>query len=53
MADISKKLSDFIDTKDFAVGKDLTFVDFSLFELIDFIEFASNGKTFQEYENLL
>ena len=47
MADISKKLAIFIDKKDFAVGRYPTFVDFSLFELIDFIEFASKGKTFQ------
>ena len=34
------------------VGEQLTFVDFSVFELLDHMNFCSHGKTFSKYENL-
>ncbi len=40
------------DSKIFAVGQNLTYVDFSLFELVDFLNYFSDGQTFALHANL-
>ena len=35
--------------KKYAVGEDLTFTDFSYFELLDFMNHYSEGETFGKY----
>jgi len=38
--------------KKFIVGDNLTFIDFSIFELLDHMNFCSKGRTLREYGNL-
>jgi len=35
------------------VSEELTFVDFSVFELLDHMNFCSKGKTFRDHQNLV
>ena len=48
----AKHLADFVGTKTFAVGDNLTYIDFTLFEVLDFMNHMSEGKTLKEHANL-
>ena len=50
--DAARKIGDFLCDKQFIVGDQLTFVDFSVFELLDHMNFCSKGRTMQDNENL-
>lgn len=52
LADAAGKLARFLMKKSFVVGEQLTYVDFSIFELLDFMNYASKGKTFSEHPSL-
>jgi len=39
--------------KTYMVGDQLTFVDFSIYELLDHFNHVSKGKTFDDYPNLM
>ena len=47
-----KKLLDFLGEKNFMVGDNLVFSDFSLFELIECMEWMSKGDVFNTYPKL-
>ena len=48
-----QKLSNFLGKKTFIVGDQLTYVDFSMYELLDNLNYLSRGKkTFETYPNL-
>ena len=46
------KLTSFLDGKEYAVGEQLTYADFSLFELLDQMNYLSKGKTFNDFPTL-
>lgn len=49
---VGQILSTHLGRKPFAIGENLTFVDFCLFELMDFMNHYSDGATFATYSNL-
>ena len=52
LAEDTGKLVRFLGDKPFMVGEQLTFVDFCMFELIDQMQFLSQGKTLGEHATL-
>ena len=48
----AQRLSNFMRDKAFVVGEQLTFVDFSVFELLDHMNFCSKGRTLRDHQNL-
>ena len=52
LADDAAKIAAFLSDKPFMVGEQLTFVDFSIFELLDQMQFLSKSKTFSECPKL-
>lgn len=48
----AERIAAFLSDKQFMVGDQLTFVDFSMFELLDKMKFLSKGKTFSEQPKL-
>ena len=52
VASAAKRLSAFLDDKKYMVGDQLTFVDFSIYELLDHFNHVSKGKTFDDFPNL-
>ena len=47
-----QKLSEFLGEKKYMVGDNVVFSDFSIFEMLDGMNYMSNGETFSEYPNL-
>lgn len=47
-----QKLSEFLGEKKYMVGDNLVFSDFSVFEMIDNMNFMSKGEIFTKYPNL-
>jgi len=47
-----QQLDTFIGRKDFVTGERITYVDFSLFEVLDLMNFMSNGRLFEKHSNL-
>lgn len=43
----ASKLASFLGQKEFIAGDEVTFVDFSVFELLDHMNFCSKGRTFR------
>jgi len=41
-----------MNSKQYMAGENLTFVDFSIFELLDHMNYCSKGKTLSEHTNL-
>ena len=49
---ISQQFANFLGAKKFAVGEKLTFIDFSLFEIVDYMNVYSQGKILEKHKNL-
>jgi len=45
-------LADFVGTKPFSCGDNLTYIDFTLFEVLDQMNMQSGGLTFKTHANL-
>ena len=55
MTDVNKasaQLATFLGEKTFLAGDKLTFVDFSIFEMLDHFNILTEGQTFREWPNL-
>ena len=48
----AKKLSDFLGEKQFMTGDNLVFSDFTIFELLEGMNWTSKGDTYQKYPNI-
>ena len=48
-----KQIADFLDKKNFLVGDNVTYVDFTLFEYCDFLSWITDGAIYKEHPNLL
>ena len=46
------KLANYMKSKDYAAGRNLTFIDFSIFELLDYMDVYSKGRTLEKHANL-
>ena len=47
-----KPIVRFLDQKEFLVGENVTYVDFTMFELCDMMDWVSEGKLFQQNPSL-
>ena len=52
ITDNGKLLSDFLGEKKFMVGDDVVFSDFCMFELLEAMDWTSNGECYKTYPNL-
>jgi len=52
MDDFAKKISEYLGSKPYCIGDHLTYVDFTVFEVLDLINFASEDRIFATHPNL-
>ena len=50
--DFAKQISTYLGSKPYSIGDHLTYVDFTVFEVLDLINFVSEGRILAENPNL-
>ena len=52
LLDKAHEISNFLKNKKFLIGNDICYLDFVVFELLELIDLVTDGKVFQEFDNL-